>query len=615
MENFRKFVTGWFGKGLLVLFTIPFAFLGIESYFAQSGSPNATHVINGDSIAKEDLDAQIQSLQRNFLQSVGGDASLLNQEFIYKAALDNLISRQLLVQQTNKLNLALSAAQIEQMLTQNEQLQENGVFSAQKYEQYLRDTKQTNDSFVAQVRQDQALQMLVAGLSMALVNAKDIEQINTLASEQRHLHLASVPLKPYLQDLSVRDAEIQSYYDKHQKQFIQLAQADVSFVVVKPEQLLKQNVTVSDEDLKQAYQQYVQNLPRKVKHILVTTSGRNDTEAQQRAQEAYNKIKAGESFANIAKAYSEDIDSKENGGLIANYAKGSVSEQFDQAIQMTAVGEVSQPVKTNFGYHLVSSELNNAPSFESVKATLTAQVQKHKTETAIVETINQLNEDVMGSDSLETIQQAVQGATVQTTHLVANTQHPILSQPLVKNRIFGDESKQGEYRASSGLQLSNGDVVWVKVSNYTPAGVQTFDKVKEYAKTLALNEKAAELAKQKLQTTLADFKTKLANEVLASSDLKFEDAGFLRRGQNLLPQVQNVAFSLPTPEKSKWSVGTLNMGNELILIAVSEVKHSTADKAEQIGKNELKNYYAQRELGDYLYYLRSNAQIKDVQKK
>lgn len=615
MENFRKFVTGWFGKGLLVLFTIPFAFLGIESYFAQSNSVNATHVINGDSIAKEDLDAQIQSLQRNFLQSVGGDTTLLNQDFIYKAAVDNLISRHLLVQQADKLNLALSAEQIEQMLMQNEQLQENGVFSAQKYEQYLRDTRQTNDSFVAQVRQDQALQMLVAGLSMALVNPKDVQQINSLASEQRHLFLASVPLKNYLQEVTVNDAEVKSYYDKHQKKFIQLAQADVSFIVVKPEQLLKERISISDEDLKQAYQQYVQNLPRKVKHILITTSGRTELDAQKRAKEAYEKIESGESFAQVAKNYSDDVDSKDNGGWISNYAKGSVSENFDQTIQKTTVGKVSQPIKTPFGYHLISSELNEAPSFESLKATLTAQIQKHKTENAVVEAINQLNEDVMGSDSLETIQQAVQGSSVQNTHVIANTQHPILSQTVVKNRIFGDESKQGEYRASSSLQLSNGDVVWVKVSNYIPAGVQTFDKVKEYAKTLVLNEKATELAKQKLQTTLADFKTKPAQEVVANSQLKFEDAGFLRRGQNLLPQVQNVAFSLPTPATGKWSVGTLNMGNELILIAVSEVKHPTIDKAEQIGKNELKNYYAQRELGDYLYYLRSNAQIKDVQNK
>lgn len=520
METFRKFVTGWFGKVLLVIFTIPFAFLGIESYFAQSSSPNASHVVNGDSISKEDVEAQVKSLQQNYLQAVGGDASLLNQEFIQKAAVNNLISRQLLLQQAQKLGISLSTAQIEQMLAQSPELQENGVFSAKKYEEYLRATQQTNEAFVASVRQNQAVQMLVAGLTDTLINKKDVQQIVKLANEQRHLHFASVALANYRQGLTASDAELQSYYDKNKNQFVQLAQAEVEYVVVSLNQLEIAPINVTDEELKQAYQQTMQGQEKAV-------------------------------------------------------------------------------------------------SFESAKAQLKEQITKHKASTAAVDAINKLNEDVIGSDSLETIQQAVKGTKVETVQLVANTQHPILNQAVVKNRIFSEDSKNGEYRASSSLQLANGDYVWVKVKGYQPAGVQPFEKVKQQVQVQLLNQKAAEKAKAEFEKTLAEFKTRPANEVLAAeSRLKFEDAGFVSRGQKLLPKVQNLAFGLPAPKEGQWSVDSLTVGNELIIVGVSEVKHNEM-KAEQAKEYQqlYHQYYAQRDLGDYIEYLKSIAQIKDNQAK
>lgn len=616
METFRKFVTGWFGKGLLVLFTVPFALLGVESYFAYSGSPNAAHVVNGDSISKEDLDAQIQSLQRTYLAAVNGDASLLNQEFIKKAALNNLISRQLLLQQAEKLGISLSVAQVEQMLAQSAQLQENGVFSPKKYEEYLRATRQTNESFVAQVRQDQAVQMLVTGLNASLVNQKDVQQLINLASEQRHLYLASIPLTEYRQTVQATDDAIKSYYEKHKQQFTQLAQAEVEYIVVKPEQLNAQVPAVTEDELKQAYQNYVQNLPRTVKHILITTTGRTDAEAKQRADEAYAKLKAGASFAEVAKTYSEDADSKDNGGVISHYEKGSVSESFDQAILSSGNGEALQPIKTNFGYHIIASEApRNVASFDSMKAQLTQQVQKQNTETASVEAINKLNEDVIGSDSLETIQQAIKGTTIEHAKMIANKQHPILSQAVVKNRIFSEEAKNGAHRVSSSLQLASGDVVWFKVKHYTPAGIQPLENVKDRVKQQVLNEKAANNAKAKLDKTLADFKTRPAKEVVAESQLKFEDAGLVSRGQNLLAQVQNVAFSLPAPKEGQWSVNTLALGNELLVIAVSEVKSANTETKEQLQQYTplYRQYYAQRDLADYIEYLKSTAKIKDMQ--
>lgn len=614
MDAFRNFVKSWFGKAFLLMISVPFIVMGIEGYFASSSSTNVSQVVNGDVISKEELDTQIKALRDGYLnsQSVNGDASLLNQEFIEKAALNNLILRRLLIQQTEKLGIVLTEAQIEQSLTQITGFQENGVFSPAKYEAYLKSRNMTSQEFVQGIRRDRAIDVLLANLSMALVNEKDLQQILNLATEQRHLHVASIPFAEYLANVQVSDAEIQQYYEQHKNQLVQLAKVDVDYIVVSPEQM-KLDVTVSEDDIKQAYQQYVQNLPKTVKHILITTDTRNDAEAKQRADEAYAKLTAGSSFAQVASEYSEDVDSKEKGGTITGYAEGVFSESFDKAVKDVQAGQMSKPVKTNFGYHIIAVEQTaTAPTLDSIKAELTAQVQKQKTDVAYADAINRTNEAVIGSDSLDVVKQDVKDATVESIKGISPTnKHPILGEVAVKSRLFGAEVKQGDRHAQSSIQLANGQSVWVKVTNYIPAGVPTLDAVKEQVKTLVAEEKAMQQAKAKIQATLDAFKSQPAETVLATGNIKFEDAGFSVRGQQI-PAVQHLAFSLPAPQQGFWSVGTTKLDKELLIVAVSDVKAPTEQNQQQ--KTTYQQLYtssrAQQELADYMEYLKANAKIE-----
>lgn len=111
MEGFRNFVKSWWGKSLLVLFSVPFVFLGIESSFTGSSAPtDGSRVVNGVLISKEEIDAEVNALKQTYLQIpyVNGDESLLNIELIEKTAIDNLVSRQLLLQQARELGISLN---------------------------------------------------------------------------------------------------------------------------------------------------------------------------------------------------------------------------------------------------------------------------------------------------------------------------------------------------------------------------------------------------------------------------------------------------------------------------------------------------------------------------
>ncbi|AZM38139.1 SurA N-terminal domain-containing protein [Acinetobacter sp. WCHA39] len=623
MESFRTVIKGWLGKVLLVLFLTPLALVGIEGYFSGSNKADVVKSVNGQDISNKDLESATKNYKDQYLSMVKGDESLLNQPVIQQKALDALIARSLLQQQAEKLGISLSDTQLEQMLAQQPSFQENGKFSQKLYENYLRSVGMTNQALIASLRQDHALKMISSTLlDYALVSQSDLHQLASLQTEQRTLHLASIKLDDYKKGLTASTQEITEYYNKHKNEFKQVASVDVDYVVLSPALLPQTNLNITEADLQQAYKAFVEkqqkDAKREVKHILITTDARDAAAAQKIANDVYAKIQGGMSFAQAAAQFSEDPTSKAQGGLVDAYAPGIFSADFDNAVNALKNGEVSKPVKTQYGYHIIEANapVANIPSFESEKARLTAEVQKAKTANLFSDTVNSLNEMVVGNDSLEAVAQEVKGARVESLNGVTlTTQNPYLSDLNVKAKLFNDDVKNGDRNASSNIQLANGDTIWIKVRNYHAAGVKPLDQATAEVKAKVIDAKAYKAAQAKISKILADFKALPAAQVVAKSQVTFEDAGTFARSQGLKRAIERAAFSIPAPTKEgMWSATTAKLPNELVIVAVSNVNTNAANELppEQIA--ELTKLYqqfrGQQLLEDYTDYLKSQAKIK-----
>ncbi|NHB57420.1 peptidylprolyl isomerase [Acinetobacter sp. 194] len=621
MESFRKLIRGWLGKVLLVLFLLPLALAGMESLFGTgSNKDGVAKTVNDLEISDKDLEAQIKNYKDQYLSMVQGDESLLNQSYIAEAALDSLVNRALLIQQAEKLGITLSDAQIEQMIAQQPSLQVDGVFSKTAYENYLRSIGMTSQALIANLRQDHALKILSSMITdNSLVSKVDIQQISNLQSEQRSLLLSSVKLDAYKNQVKVTDQDITAFYNKHSQKFKQLAAVDVDYVVVSPALFGSQN-QVTDAELKQAYDQFVQtqkkNAKVEVHHILITTDARKPAEAEKLANDIYAKIQAGMNFADAAKQYSEDPTSKNVGGLVEAYTAGAFGEDFDKAVA-AANNTISKPVKTQFGYHIISAkpEAVTIPSFESEKARLTAEVLKTKNANVYTDTVNRLNEDVVNNDALDVVTQELKTVKIETAKAVTlGTTNPVLSDPNVKTKLFSDDVKNGDRNASSNIQLANGDTVWFKVRQYHAAGVQPLAQVKAKVKEQLIDQKAYDLAKAKIATMLNDFNKLPAQQVLSKYPQSFENAGVFTRSQGLKREIERAAFSVPAPKEGMWSVTTAALPNEMVVVAVASVKNASVDSLSAEKNQELlklyQNYRGNQMLEDYTNYLKSQAKIK-----
>ena len=622
MESFRKVIKGWLGKVLLILFLTPLALVGIEGYFSGGKSEDSAKVVNGQDISNKELEALTKTFKEQYLSYANGDETLLNQSFIQNKALDTLVARTLLLQQAEELGISLSDTQIEQMVAQQPNFQENGKFSETLYANYLRSVGMTNDALIVNLRQDHALKMLTSTFTdYALVSKSDIQQIANLQTEQRTLHLASIKLDEYKKNIKVTPQEVEAYYNKHKAAFKQVASVDVDYVVITPTNIAPANVQVTDTELQQAYATFVdaqkKNIKPLVKHILITADSRSDAEAKKLADEAAAKIKAGMTFAQAAAQYSDDTESKAKGGVIEAYEKGVFGDAFDQAVASLKSTQVSAPVKTQYGYHLIETEVASVkiPSFEAEKPRLLAELQKNKSANAFSDTVNNLNEMVVGSDALDVVAQEVKGVTVQSVNgMTLSTQHPVLSDSNVKVKLFNDDVKNGDRNASSSIQLSNGDTVWIKVRDYHAAGVQNLTEATPRVTVQLIEQKASDAAKAKIQSTLNSFKSQPAAAVLAQSKMAFESAGVFTRSQGLKREIERVAFSLAAPKAGMWSVSTASLPNELVVVAVSNVNKTTSNALNDQQLSELSKLYqqlrGQQELDDYTEYLKSHAKIK-----
>ena len=623
MESFRKVIKGWLGKVLLVLFLTPLALVGIAGYFSGgSKAEGVVQTVNGQDITEKELEAVMKSYKEQYLIAVNGDEAMLNPTVIRQMALDTLAGRALLIQQAKKLGISLSANQIEQMLAQQPSFQENGKFSDKLYEQYLVNAGMTSDMLINNLREDHALKMLSSTvMDYALVSKVDIQQIANLQTEQRTLLLASIKLDDDKKNVSISQKEIADYYQQHPNQFKQVASVDVEYILVTPAQVAGGAAPISEADLQQAYATFVekqkQNATREVKHILITTDGRTDAEAAKRANEAYSKIKDGITFAQVAAEYSEDPDSKAKGGVISTYAPGAFTAPFDDAVMALKQGDVSKPVKTQFGYHIIMANASNVeiPSFESEKERLTAEIQKSKSANVYTDTINSLNELVVSNDALDVVAQEVKTAQVKALKgITLATKDPIFSDPNVKAKLFNEDVKNGDRNVSSSIQLANGDTVWVKIRDYHAAGIQKLAEATPRVKAKLIEKKAFEAAKAKIQIMLNDFKTQPAATVVQKHPFAFENVGTFARSQGLKREVERAAFSVPVPKEGMWSVTTTALPNELVVVAVSQVNKANVSQLAPEQLQELTKLYqrlrGQQELDDYTQYLKSQAKIK-----
>lgn len=325
-----KVATAWFLFGAIILV---FVFWGLQPQQAGVAEGGAAAIVNNTSISLARLSEQVERLSRDprmeQLQALGGDAG---RQILQQQALSQLIEQELIRQEANHQKLWTTDAEVAEVIRSIPEFQEEGRFKRENYMGYLQAVRKNPAEFEDEVRYQQSIRRAVRMFGAALrPTALEIEKQKALNDIKANLDFVAVPtealviaeaipeteVKAYLAEAG-SEAKIKAYYDSHPEQFST------------PEQV-------------------------KARHILIQAKA-GDAEAEKKAlakiEEIAQKAKTTD-FGKLASEFSEDPGSKGRGGDLGFFSKGRMVPEFDQVAFSAPVNEVSQPVKTQYGYHLI----------------------------------------------------------------------------------------------------------------------------------------------------------------------------------------------------------------------------------------------------------------------
>lgn len=482
---------------VLGLTIIPFAFFGMESYTRSLGSAQDVASVDGSAISQREFADEVRRQQDRLREVLGRNADLapLDTPEMRLAILESLISQRLLLTEVAKSQLAVSKDDVVASILAAPEFQEGGKFSSERYLAYLRSRGMSDEGNVARLRLEVPAGRLAGAISASAFQPRAVaERLIALQSEKREVAESFIAAEQFRGRVKLDDAKVKAYFDANLAEFKLPERVRAEYLVLSAEELGKSEAA-TDAELKQAYEKQASQLSvaeqRRASHILVPTKA----EAEKIIAEAR---KAPQRFAELAKQHSQDPGSAANGGDLGLNARGALAaKSLEDAIFSLKIGEISNPVESDFGFHVVrltAVQAAKTASFDELKKDLAAEIAKQKGAkkfAAIADAFNNLVYEQ--SDSLKPAAERYQ-LRLAASGWLARAPAPedgVLAHPKLRAALFSPDSIQ-QRRNTDAVEVAPGVLVAARVAEHQPESQRPLQEVRsEVEKQLALREAAA----------------------------------------------------------------------------------------------------------------------------
>ncbi|MBI6897537.1 SurA N-terminal domain-containing protein [Pseudomonas putida] len=615
LQNIRDNSQGWIAKTIIGLIVVLMALTGFEAIFQAASHSQDAAKVNGQTISQNELSQAVDMQRRQLMQQLGKDfdPALLDEKMLREAALKGLIDRKLLLQGAEDAKFAFSEAALDQLILQTPEFQVDGKFSAERFDSVIRQMGYGRMQFREMLAQEMLIGQLRTGLAgSSFVTDKQVEAFARLEKQTRDF--ASQTFKADPAAVKVSDDEVKAHYDQHAKEFMTPDQVVIDYLELKKSAFFDQ-VKVDDGELQALYEKEIANLgeQRHAAHILIEVNGKtDDAKAKARIEEIQQRLDKGEDFAKLAKEFSQDPGSVNTGGDLGFAGPGVYDPAFEDALYKLNKDQVSAPVRTEFGYHLIKLlgvQAPDVPSFASLKDKLTHELKTQQVEQRFVEATKQLEDTAFEASDLAQPAQDL-GLKVHTSAAFGREGgEGITANRAVIQAAFGEQVLE-EGANSNAIELDPETVVVLRVKEHRKPEQLPLEAV---AKNISQH-----LAKEK---AIAELKAK-ADKLIAGlrdGSAKAEGQGWkvheaVTRGQDGIdPAELQAVFRLGKPaSKDKPVYGSVVLGDgSLVVLQLKGVNEGAAATDEE--KAQIRRYLASRagsqDFAAYRKLLESSADI------
>jgi peptidyl-prolyl cis-trans isomerase D len=561
-------------KWSLALVCLAFVIFYIPDFLRGSGADAASSDmiarVEGHDITAGEFRRTYQAQLQAYRSAYGANMNeqLLKQLGIDQQILQQMVDKRAALAEADRVGIRASDEEVRQRILSMPAFQENGQFvGEQRYQQVLRMQRPpiTPSDFEEDVRQSLTVDKLRSSLTDWMsVPDQEIEKEYRRRNNKVKLAVVSFTADTFRTQVTVNDAEVASYFEGHKEEFKIPEKRKIRYLLIDID-ALRAKVVVPPADVDRAYKnnadQYTTPEQVRASHILFKTEGKDDAAAKAKvekddeavkakAEEVLKQAKSGADFAELAKKYSEDESNAKQGGDLDYFARGRMVPEFDQVVFAMEPGQISDLVKTQYGYHIIKL-VDKKPSvtrpLADVRAQITDQLGYERAQAQAANLAQKLEKDITKPADLDKVAKA-QGLPVQDSGLFARDE-PVMglgSSAEAGARAFA--LKQGE--VAGPIQSSRGFAFLTLVAKQDPY-IPKLEEVKDRVHDEVVKQKARDVSKHKAAEIAAKLRSapdfekaaKAAGVEAKTTELIAHDAALPDLG--VAPAVMDVAFALP----------------------------------------------------------------------
>ncbi|HTI95625.1 MAG TPA: SurA N-terminal domain-containing protein [Rudaea sp.] len=620
--------SGPFVKVVLGIIGVVFGgFFGIQQYF-NPRSETYVATVNGHEISQDEFRERYNNYRAQMQRMMGAqfDAQAFDTPERKRELLDQLVNEQLLLQANDKLGAVVPVSTVRDEIMGIPAFQVDGKFSADQYRMLLAAQRKSSEEFEQSVSQDIALRQLTGQVALSsLVTDSDVNAYLRLRDQTRDFWFVKLP-KPGA-GTPIAEADIAAYYKAHGNDFMTPEEVSLDYVELDAAKM-QGDVKPDDAALKQMYDaqksKFVTAEQREASHILIAVGKNADATAQKaalaRAEAIEKELKAGKDFATLAKADSDDLGSKAQGGDLGWLEKGVTDPAFEAALFSMKKGDVSDPVKSEDGYHIIwlrDVHAQAVRSFDEVKAELAKKYVDEQREHQYSDISGKLTDAVYQDPTSLAPAAKTLGLTVQKTALFSrNGGTGIAANPAVVKAAFSN-NVLAEGNSSDPIELGTDHIVVVRVDQHVKPEPKPLDAVREQIRATLTAQQVAKAAKERADTLLARLQKGEALDKVAA-DLKLapvEEKGIGRNAANLEKPLIDAVFALPLPAAGKPEPGMVALnGDVYALFQLDAVKDGDPSKLDprtrEAALNQLRQGLGYEAVSGFIDSLRKAAKIE-----
>jgi peptidyl-prolyl cis-trans isomerase D len=558
LQSLRDRTSGlvaWFIVGLLI---IPFAFFGIEQFATGNPDPEIATVGDEEITMREFRNAYNQRYQR-LIRMLGEDfdVSQLDQGALREGVLESMIQEKARLQYAERQGWRTSDQAVVDFLKSVPAFQQDGRFSSERYRQLLAQQGMDPQRYERQLREGlRAEQLRNAVVSSAFVVPKEAERVGALRSQRRDFDYVRVPVSRYLGESEPEEAAVREAYEAERDRWQVPERVRLAYLEIDRENLASEQAMPEESVLRRIYEaeaesRFSEPERRRVRHILVEGEG-----ARAKLEEAAQRIADGADFGEVAAELSDDPGSAEEGGSLGWVERGDMVPGFEEAAFALDEGAVSDPVESEFGWHLIQ--------VDEIEESRTRGFEDEEVQERLLRIYREREADVVFREIYETVEQIsfeqaaslqpaaeAAGLEVQTTEwLPRGSEEALLAHPEVAEAAFSESLRAGEN--SRPIELAPGRVVVIRQAEYQEARVRDFEEVREDVASRLRRARARERAIEVAERMLEGLREGVELSALAEEEsLELRTAEDVTRGSGAWQgRILSAVFAMPRPAQA-----------------------------------------------------------------